>query len=1049
MNKKKIEEVENISFTTIFDRINSNSGIIFIDTPEETRLIREISKHYKDDSVQFWSIGQGLHIIEKKKINIDRFYPHKFPSNQARLGKDNKLDTRTSPLNAFSVIEEDCREKLKPDEDPDTRNIYILRDLDKFLKDPVCLRRLKDLVYLCSTSASCIIVTGYGITVPIDLEKDSIFIKLNYPTKSEIINIILKDTRNMIEEHNKVCSPENKIDDMFDDEEVARACGGLTEDQIINTLQYSMNTFNKIDISTIIEEKRSIINKSDILEYWNCKDSLDDIGGFKKIKEWIAIQKTVMHNVDNAIEFQTEPPKAIMLLGVQGSGKTAASKAIAQNLKVSLLKFDIGKVFAGLVGESIAPDEEFIFYTKEGTIYRLTAEEAYDLQPQNVYIPSSTSAFKSELKQVTGFIKHIRTSKLMKITTISGRSIKVTEDHSLFTISGSGSLKECKPTELTNNSVIVIPKNIQEPTNPITKFDLLDFIDQFGDQNKWLLCDAWNYYGEKIKEWTDNKSWHGYEVENRPLILSKIMDCYPDKCKIKGLGTHTIYNNRLTLTPDLMELFGWYSAEGSISNNNMLRLHINKNENDYITKLIDKCGYKYSTYPDGDSNGVTIFFGDTALKNIFNYLALIDKNRVPVWIFNTTLINRTSYLKGFFSGDGGNTGTHIEVSQKNELFLKDIMFLLSTMGISSSIYPRRDGCFRLNIHSSIYKQKYSKLIGFSQTEKQELLLKNIEDNSDSWGHKFPLYDEMKKSPIVSKLGLLSSNTISYKNAIKINPNIEDWDFDFDRIKTIEVCEEQPEFVYDISVKDNENFICGFGGILCHNSEKRMRQALTLADAVGGIIVIDELDKGLSGAGSSDKTDGGTTNRVIGTLLTWLNEEHPGLLLIATANDITNLRNNHPELLRKGRFDEIWFSDVPNIEEREEIFRIHIKKRKRDPEKFDLKELAAFEYVDNDKQKYTTTGAEIESAVKDALRNKFAKGGGKKIEIGSKEDINTKDILDCLKLIKPITKIGKTTISTMRKWSEDNATNVSAGIAAPEKKKTYKSKINLRTDEVDI
>jgi hypothetical protein len=183
VNKTKDESEFKIeTFKQIFDRIECDAGLIFIDTPEETRLIREIYRKFNDDSVQFWSIGQGLHEVDRKKINVDRFYTYKFQASAARLGKGGNLDTRVSPLNLYSVIEEDCRDKIHPEKDPDKKHIYILRDLDKFLKDPVVLRRLKDLVYLCAAGCSTIIITGYGLTVPIDLEKDAVFIHLKYPT---------------------------------------------------------------------------------------------------------------------------------------------------------------------------------------------------------------------------------------------------------------------------------------------------------------------------------------------------------------------------------------------------------------------------------------------------------------------------------------------------------------------------------------------------------------------------------------------------------------------------------------------------------------------------------------------------------------------------------------------------------------------------------------------------------------------------------------------------------------------------------------------------
>jgi len=245
------------------------------------------------------------------------------------------------------------------------------------------------------------------------------------------------------------------------------------------------------------------------------------------------------------------------------------------------------------------------------------------------------------------------------------------------------------------------------------------------------------------------------------------------------------------------------------------------------------------------------------------------------------------------------------------------------------------------------------------------------------------------------------------------------------VKSIEVCKEQPEYVYDISVEDNQNFVSGTGGILCHNSEKRMRMALMQAEAAGGIILIDEIDKGLAGAGSSDRTDGGTTKRVIGTLLSWMQEPHPGLFIVATANDITNLRESHPELLRKGRFDELWFSDSPTVSEREDIFRIHLKKRGRISDNFPIDKLAKIKYIDRGLQ-YRYVGAEIEYAVNEAVRWNFAKNfsAGNILKIGSKQDITADDIELQLKKIIPITKVGKKAVENNRSWAMDNARNVS-------------------------
>ena len=142
------------------------------------------------------------------------------------------------------------------------------------------------------------------------------------------------------------------------------------------------------------------------------------------------------------------------------------------------------------------------------------------------------------------------------------------------------------------------------------------------------------------------------------------------------------------------------------------------------------------------------------------------------------------------------------------------------------------------------------------------------------------------------------------------------------------------------------------GSLVGDTEAKTRRALEIAEAMApAILWIDEIEKGLSGVGSSGKTDSGVTSRMFGTILTWLQEKEVPVYVIATANNISSLP---PEFLRKGRFDEIFFVDLPSEEERKEIFKIQIEKRKRKAEEFDIDKLASLS------DGYT--GAEIEECV---------------------------------------------------------------------------------------
>jgi SpoVK/Ycf46/Vps4 family AAA+-type ATPase len=139
------------------------------------------------------------------------------------------------------------------------------------------------------------------------------------------------------------------------------------------------------------------------------------------------------------------------------------------------------------------------------------------------------------------------------------------------------------------------------------------------------------------------------------------------------------------------------------------------------------------------------------------------------------------------------------------------------------------------------------------------------------------------------------------------------------------------------------------------SEKNLRRAIDVAESMAPVVLwIDELEKGFASIGAG-QSDGGVSRRLFGTFLTWLQEKRREVFVVATANDVFALP---PELLRKGRFDELFFVDLPNREERDAIFRIHLRHRKQGLEHIDLTELVA--------ASDGMSGAEIEQAVIAAL-----------------------------------------------------------------------------------
>jgi len=199
------------------------------------------------------------------------------------------------------------------------------------------------------------------------------------------------------------------------------------------------------------------------------------------------------------------------------------------------------------------------------------------------------------------------------------------------------------------------------------------------------------------------------------------------------------------------------------------------------------------------------------------------------------------------------------------------------------------------------------------------------------------------------------------------------------------------------------------GSFIGSSEENVRRAIAVAESVApAILWVDEIDKAFAGSQSSGATDGGTTARVFGTFLTWLSEKSAPVFVVATANDVSQLP---PELLRKGRLDEIFYVDLPSEEERGEIFRIHLAKRGRDPEKFDQPALVA--------RSGDFSGAEIEEAINSALYDAFY----------SRQEITTEHVLTALAQTVPLAKTMDEKISHLRHWAEGRARHASRPRAA--------------------
>ncbi|MGG6292794.1 AAA family ATPase [Leptolyngbya sp. AN02str] len=200
----------------------------------------------------------------------------------------------------------------------------------------------------------------------------------------------------------------------------------------------------------------------------------------------------------------------------------------------------------------------------------------------------------------------------------------------------------------------------------------------------------------------------------------------------------------------------------------------------------------------------------------------------------------------------------------------------------------------------------------------------------------------------------------------------------------------------------------YDGSMVGRSEANLRNALKTAESISpAILFIDEIDKAFAGSAGSADSDGGTSSRIFGSFLTWMQEKTSPVFVMATANRVERLPG---EFLRKGRFDEIFFVDLPNAQERREIFNIHLTKRRSDISRFDLDQLVSI--------CEGFSGAEIEQGIIAAMYEAFAQD----------REFTQLDIIAAIKATLPLSKTMSEQVTALRDWARQRARPAAASVA---------------------
>lgn len=230
--------------------------------------------------------------------------------------------------------------------------IFALLDFHHFLREENhrILRRLRTLSFELKSSYKTVVIVSPVADIPRDLEKEVAVLDLPLPTPHELL-VLLRRVLSSVEKIPGIgvrATPELL-------ERVARAAGGLTMAEAENVFYkaaVSGRTFDESDLSLVLEEKRQVLRKTGVLEYFESSEKMSGVGGLDNLKRWLADRTEAFS--DRARDFGLPQPKGLLLLGVQGCGKSLMAKAVAQYWQLPLLRLDIGSLFSMYIGSTEA-----------------------------------------------------------------------------------------------------------------------------------------------------------------------------------------------------------------------------------------------------------------------------------------------------------------------------------------------------------------------------------------------------------------------------------------------------------------------------------------------------------------------------------------------------------------------------------------------------------------------------------------------------------------------------------------------------------------------
>ena len=529
-----------------------------------------------------------------------------------------------------------------------------------------------------------------------------------------------------------------------------------------------------------------------------------------------------------AIEYE----RNIMMVGGTGTGKTSFLNSIAFFIPPQARIVSIE--------DSVTGDSEIIIDDK-GIIKKMTMKEFYDCYRDNLGIKVLTldNNFRLKFTNPSKIYEHKTNKDIYEITTSTGRRIKVTKDHSLFTL-GNKELVEAKPQDLAvNKSFIAVPRKLPQFGNGIKKINLLDFLDVF--QEDFLVGEPIKkiFFQYKYKDLKVTKSCYQWWKSHNLIKIKKFKELnfkFSNE-ELKSLKIKSKNKSRLPVLFEInntfLEFLGLWIGDGSYDNYNANRVIISNIDRECIDvarKVAKKLNINISNMSDNVSLTLnsTIFY--KFMKKVLCFDGYSHSKRIPNTIFNLSDEQLKSFIRGYYSADGTVQKNDVSCTSKSRGLLTDLQTLflrLDTIArISHSL--RKDKCNSLFISSFDHLSRF-KEIGFLQKRKNEKLnmLGNIKAHhahSDVIPLSVPQLKEISANH--TKLSwpyLQGMQNIGRDYLQKIAPtgsfynDVSHSDLLWDRVLKIKKMKSKERYVYDISIPETEKFVSS--NIILHNTKE--------------------------------------------------------------------------------------------------------------------------------------------------------------------------------------------------------------------------------------